>query len=145
MGGPPCTPIAPFGRVALRGRLTAGLRSAPPSGSRLGLGPSLAQSRRLLKAEAQPSCHRGSVPAPNPPQRSRQLLAQLPRPRSGFVNPRAVIRNGSLGDLCLRNGGTKPNHTFDSGKIESWIKVTLDVIGNKVFSLVFRGSIRYFR
>ena len=35
-------------------RLTARLRIAPPVGRCLGLGPSLAPSRRLQKAEAQP-------------------------------------------------------------------------------------------
>ena len=73
--------------------ITAGLRGTPRCRSSLGLRQPARRSLRLLKAEAQASC-----------------------PSRRFVNPRAVIRNGRLGEKCLKNRAAKakPEPTWSS-------------------------------
>ena len=93
-------------------RITAVLRCAPPFGRCLGLGPSLAQSRRLLRKVATAAPSR-VCPCAQPAPRSRRLLAQPPRPRCRFVNPQDVICNCSFGRRRFRappdNHIDKPN------------------------------------
>ena len=97
-------------------RITAGLRIAPPVGRCLGLGPSLALSRRLLKGRSTTAVPSRVCPCAQPSACSRRLLAQSPRPRYGFVNPRAVIRNGRFGEKCLPAWAAeaKPEPTWSS-------------------------------
>ena len=89
-------------------RITAGLRCAPHFVRRLGLGPSLALSRRLLRDRSATACAIASVcPVAQSSARSRRLLAQSPRPRSGFVNPRAVRRACWFGGSCSKRIGVQ--------------------------------------
>ena len=74
-------------------RLTAGLRSAPPFGRRLGLGPSLAQSRRLLRDRSATAAPSRVCPVAQPFASVTSVACATAAPLLRVRKPAAVSRN----------------------------------------------------